>query len=176
MLDHELELPLPDGLPEGLCEFPLVFPSLPDWLPPTFQWGVGARISAEVNVRVDVDWALDPKARFPVKIIMPPRRGVRSPVIARSPKSFHDSIGFEVTLATSVIRHDEPIEGAIALRGTNASFDAVQIDLVGELSTLIEKHPRERTFRRVAAYAFLPAERLRNGRAVPFSLRHQGLL
>lgn len=177
MVEHDVELPLPNGLPKGPYELPLTFPTLPDWLPPTFEVGRPVFVACSVTVRVDVTWARDPTAHFSFPVVVPPRPGVRSPVIKRSAEDFHRSASFEVTLASNVVRQDEPIEGAIAINESeNARFDAVQIEVVSVLSLPLDHRPEPYTDRSPVASLFLSSEKLRNGRAVPFSLRPKGLL
>ena len=79
--------PVPGALlAAGEHRFPLAI-DVPSWLPPGLS-GEHCAIEHEVAVRVHVDWAFDPKARVMPKVHLAPRRGVRTPVNARSPDGF----------------------------------------------------------------------------------------
>lgn len=151
-------------LAAGAHRLPFTF-DLPAWLPPAFH-GPDCAIEHLIETRVDVDWAIDPVATLRPAIAMAPRSGVRAPLTRRSPNGFHESLVLEVTLASSVIAHDEPLTGQIALRsGHDARFDAIELTMASAARIVMANQDRRRgggtTIR-------IPAQVLRSGEAVAF--------
>jgi hypothetical protein len=117
-------------MPAGEHRFPFAV-DVPAWLPPGLSSN-DCGIDHAIEVRLDVDWALDPKERVVPLIVAAPREGRRAALTTRSYPGFHDAIVVEVTLASSVIAHDEPLCGHVALRsGHEARFDAIDLSFLG---------------------------------------------
>jgi hypothetical protein len=152
------------ALPAGRHQFPFKL-DLPPWLPPGYT-GSDCGIHHEISMRLDVDWAVDPVTKLVPVIAMVPREGTRTPLITRSPAGFHESIVLEVTLASTVIAHDEPLMGQVALRsGHAARFDAIELLFAGSARITMTRGDR----RRGAGHMIrIPADALRGGEAVPF--------
>jgi hypothetical protein len=151
-------------LPAGRHEFPFAI-DVPAWLPPNYA-GNDCGIEHLISMRLDVDWAVDPLAKLVPVIAVLPREGARAALTARSPAGFHDSIVLEVTLASTVIRHDEPLVGQVALRsGHAARFDAVELLLAGNARIAMGRGDRRRGG---GSMIRIPADALRGGEAVPF--------
>ena len=167
MFEAPFRVDLPAGpLAAGEHRFPFAL-DLPAWLPPAYQ-GSDCAIVHLLETRVDVDWAIDPTARLSAAVALLPRTGMRAPLITRSPLDFHESIVLEVTLASSVIAHDEPLSGHIALRsGHSARFDAVDLHMGSSAQITMARGDR----RLGAAFSLrIPSEALRGGAAVPFRM------
>ncbi len=167
MFKSPFRVDLPEGtLGPGESRFPFAL-DLPAWLPPAYQ-GDDCSIVHAIETRVDVDWAIDPTGRLNPAVALLPRTGTRAPLTTRSPLHFHESIVLEVTLASSVIAHDEPLSGHVALRsGHSARFDAVELRLGASARITMAR----RDSRLGAAFTLrIPAEALRSGAAVPFRM------
>jgi hypothetical protein len=151
-------------LPAGRHEFPFSI-DVPAWLPPNYR-GNDCGIEHLITMRLDVDWAVDPLAKLVPLIAVLPREGRRAALTARSPAGFHESIVLEVTLASAVIRHDEPLVGQVALRsGHAARFDAIELLLAGNARIAMGRGDRRRAG---GSMIRIPADALRGGEAVPF--------
>ena len=165
MFRAPLHVDVPAGvLAAGTHRFPYSI-DLPSWLPPAFG-GNDCAIEHTLEARVDVDWAVDPVVKLRPAIEVAPREGTRLPITTRSPGNFHESIVLEVTLASSVIAHDEPLTGQIALRsGHDARFDAVELQMAGAARIVMGLKDR-----RLGGGSMIriPAQSLRSGEAVPF--------
>jgi hypothetical protein len=165
MFDAPLHVELKaEPLAAGRHEFPFTM-DIPAWLPPGYI-GNDCGIVHEIIMRLDVDWAVDPVAKLVPVIAMLPREGTRKGLTTRSPAGFHEAIVLEVTLASSVILHDEPLIGQVALRGGHdARFDAVELLLAGNARIAMGRGDRRRGG---GSMIRIPAEALRGGEAVPF--------
>lgn len=153
-----------DTIPAGVHRYPFGVDA-PPWLPPGLA-GPDCGIVHEIDARIDVDWAIDPKQRLVPRVVMPEATGFRQTVTTRSPAGWHESIVLEVTLTSNVIAQDEPLEGQIALRaGHAARFDAVELSFG---STVTIPMGRGDLRRGAATMIRIPAEQLRSGEAVPF--------
>jgi|GEM_PF-2530020 len=165
MFRAPLHVDVPAGLlAAGTHRFPYTI-DLPSWLPPAFG-GNDCAIEHTLEARVDVDWAIDPVVKLRPAIELAPREGTRLPITTRSPGNFHESIVLEVTLASSVIAHDEPLTGQIALRsGHDARFDAIELQMAGAARIVMGLKDR-----RLGGGSMIriPAQALRSGEAVPF--------
>ena len=151
-------------LPAGRHEFPFSI-DVPAWLPPNFP-GNDCGIEHLITMRLDVDWAVDPVTKIVPIVAVAPRSGTRAGLTTRSPGGFHDSIVLEVTLASAVIRHDEPLVGQVALRsGHAARFDAIELLLAGNARITMGRGDRRRGG---GSMIRIPADALRGGEAVPF--------
>jgi hypothetical protein len=151
-------------MPAGRHSFPFAI-EVPPWLPPGYA-GKDCAIEHVIEMRVDVDWAIDPVAKLIPIVASPLTHGSRKPVTTRSPAGFHDSIVLEVTLPTSVISQAEPLSGHIALRsGHTARFDAVELAMVGSATMVMARGDSRRGW---GTTIRIPAEALRSGEAVPF--------
>jgi hypothetical protein len=155
-----------DPLPAGEQRFPFAV-DVPSWLPPGLR-GNDCGVEHAIAVRLDVDWAVDPKLRLTPAVVLPPRTGRRASLTRRSPPSFHTSLVLEVTLASSVLGVDEPLRGHIALRsGHEARFDAIELSLLSvAVMVLGQGDLREGP----ATSLRIPADALRSGEAVPFHI------
>ena len=168
LFDARFRVELPNALlPAGAHRFPF-FVDVPRWLPPGFR-GPDCAIEHHIETRLDVDWAIDPKAVVCPVIFLPPAQGVRATLNTRSPNGFHDTMVLEVTLASSVLALDEPIVGQIALRsGHDARFDSIELSFAS-LATIamgrgdVRQGQSSGTFR-------IPASALRAGEAVRFQI------
>lgn len=153
-----------DPLPAGQHRLPFSV-DVPAWLPPGYR-GSDCAIEHVIEVRLDVDWARDPTARLVPAIALAPREGVRAPLTLRSPPGFHESLVVEVTLASSVIAHDEPLRGHVALRsGLDATFDALELSFLGTGMMNMAQGDTRPDF---STSIRVPAEALRSGEAVAF--------
>lgn len=141
---------------------------IPPWLPPAYS-GNDCGIENTIKVRLDVDWARDPKTSFSPKVVVPRGQVVATPLVIRSHPSFHEKVIVEVSLKSTNIVQDGLIEGSIALRGAqSARFDAVDLTIVGSSTITMSKGDR----RRGHANRFrIEADRVRDGNNVPFALR-----
>lgn len=161
-----VDLPAGGALAAGTHRFPFAL-DLPAWLPPAYR-GDDCSIVHVIETRVDVDWAVDPKTTLYPSVALVPRQGTRAPLTRRSPSGFHESVVLEVTLASSVLAHDEPLTGHIALRsGHAARFDAVELRL-GGLATITMGRAERRLGE--AFMIRIPSASLRAGEAVPFRM------
>jgi len=165
MFNAPFRVDLPgEPLSAGTHRFPFSI-NLPAWLPPAYQ-GDDCSIVHLIETRVDVDWAIDPTAKAYPAVAALPRQGTRRPLTTRSPAGFHESIVLEVTLASSVLADDEPLNGQIALRsGHAARFDAVDLRLGGAAKITMGRGDRRLG---AAVTIRVPAAALRGGEAVPF--------
>jgi hypothetical protein len=165
MFRAPLHVEIPSGLlGAGTHRFPYAI-DLPNWLPPAYQ-GSDCAIEHTLEARVDVDWAIDPVVKMYPRIELAPREGTRLPMTTRSPLHFHESIVLEVTLASTVIAHDEPLTGQVALRsGHDARFDAIELTMAGAARIVMGLKDR-----RLGGGSMIriPAQALRSGEAVPF--------
>lgn len=143
---------------------------VPAWLPPAYHQGPDCGIVHDIEVRLDVDWALDPVSHVSPEVVVPPREGTRNGVTVRTPPGFHQSIVLEVTLESSVLVQGERLLGQVALRaGHQARFDAVELKLAGVASIVMGRGDR-RLEESIGRIVRVPAERLRGGEPVPFEI------
>lgn len=165
MFHAPLHIDLPQGmLAAGTHRFPFAV-DVPPWLPPGIS-GNDCAIEHVIEARLDVDWAVDPVAKLTPHIMMRLGEATRQSLVTRSPASFDESIVLEITLASSVVAHDEPISGQIALRsGHSARFDAVDLTVAGLMTMTMARGDRRRGG---GASIRIPAAALRSGEAVPF--------
>jgi hypothetical protein len=165
MFDAPLHVDLAGkALAAGRHEFPFAI-DVPAWLPPNYV-GSDCGIEHLIGMRLDVDWALDPLAKLVPLVAVMPREGTRAALTARSPAGFHENIVLEVTLASAVIGHDEPLVGQVALRsGHAARFDAIELLLAGSARIAMGRGDRRRGG---GSRIRIPADALRGGEAVPF--------
>lgn len=153
-----------EPMPAGEHRFPFAV-DVPPWLPPGFR-GNDCGIDHAIEVRLDVDWAVDPTVRLVPLVVQPPREGARSALTSRSHPGFHESLVVEVTLASSVIAHDEPLRGHVALRsGHDARFDAIELTFMGSATMVMARGDARMGG---SSSIRVPAEALRSGEAVPF--------
>jgi hypothetical protein len=162
-----MRVDLPEGaaLAKGTHRYPFAL-DIPPWLPPGFS-GPDCAVEHQLEARIDVDWAIDPKTKYRPTVMFPPSRGSRrAPATIRSPPGFHDDLVLEVSLASTVIAQNEGLAGSIALRsGHAARFDAVVLTYQGVATIAMGRGDR-----RPASGLTLriPAEQLRSGQSVPF--------
>jgi hypothetical protein len=160
-----LQVPLEHVLKAGTHRFPFAI-DLPAWVPPAYI-GDDCGIYHRIKTRLDVSWAIDPKAILVPRVIMAPGKGSRRPLVQRSPHNFHESIVLEIALATAEMAANEAISGQIALRaGRDARFDAVLLSLE-QMATVTMGRGDVR--RKPIAKARIPADAIRAGEPITFS-------
>lgn len=165
----EVKLDPTKPLAAGSYSYPFAI-DLPAWLPPAF-WGNDCSISHVIEARLDVDWAIDPKARVTPEVHLPPYEVVTEPVVTRSPPGFHGDFVIDLTLDRRCVIEGEPVTGQVALRGGHhARFDAIAIYVA---SNAVVKLGRGAVRRGPAASVRIPADYLRNGQSAPFAV-HTG--
>ena len=156
----------PGGLRAGVHTFPFAL-DMPPWLPSAYV-GSDCSIRHTIELRLDVDWAIDPKATLAPLVVPapPPQPAVARPLARRSPGTLHEAIALEVQLDRDVVRQDEPITGEIALRtGHEVPFDAVVLSLIHVARVSMGRGDARD---RLAVSLQIPAERLRGGESVRF--------
>jgi len=168
MFGREMRLDMPRDPPLGTGTLRSEFGTeIPAWLPPHLE-GPDCGIEHVIQMRLEVDWAIDPKQTVRPIVLMPPSRAACKPLTIRSPTGFHESIVLEVALESQIVSHDDRVQGHLALRsGFDARFDAVELSLTS-LSTIVMGRGDVR--RDVVSKARIFAERLRRGQTVPFEL------
>lgn len=108
-------LELPHGLGAGVHRYAFSVDVPADLQQPFVGDECGAAVS--LDVRLDVDWALDPTASLTLNVDHPPgRRTGKLPRLVRSPAHVHAVLSLEVTLESSVVAQGEPLVGSLALR------------------------------------------------------------
>lgn len=161
-----LEIP-EEGLGAGTHRHPFAV-DVPPWLPPGIQ-GTDCGIDHEIDVRLDVDWSIDPKEEFAPTIAPAAVSAQREPAVIRTPPQFHKSMVLELTLASKVVATGEPIEGQIALRdGHKEKFDGVVLCLTS-IRTIHLGRGDVRTLDAIHGIK-VPADALRGGQTIPFRL------
>ena len=141
---------------------------VPAGLPPALP-GADCGITHSIDVRLDVDWAVDPKITVVPTIHLEPVAGQRTPLITRTPPSFHDKIVLEVTMPSStLVWGKDRAKGMIALRaGGDARFDAICVSLASRATMRMARGDQRRGFMMTTR---IPALALRDGRSVPFAI------
>ncbi len=163
VLPFKVDLP-PGGLPAGEHRYP-VDVHIPDWLPPNFS-GPDCSVRTVAEVRLDVDWAIDPTATIPLPVRMRPRVGQRTPISLRSPLGFHESVTLELSLASTGFLPDEGVRGTVLLRsGHESTFDAVVLAFV--LGATVHMGRGDVRTQQLAVVR-IPKEALLTGAPVPF--------
>lgn len=168
MFTAPLRVDLAGELAAGTHRYPFAF-DVPHWLPPGFR-ARDCAIEHTIVARLDVNWAKDPSTTIHCLVVPPPAMGTRVSVATRSPLTdFHDTVALEVTLESSVLELDEPLVGKVALRsGHSARFDGVDLAFGGlGRITMAKGDVRPTGF---VSKVRIPAEALRDGKAVPFSI------
>lgn len=162
----------PGGLPPGEHQYPFSL-ELPRDLPVNYS-GADCGVIHRCNLRLDVDWAIDPTAAMSIMIAPRPFTAERRTVAVRSPPNFHDAIALDVTMASSLVVQGQPLEGTIALRtGHAAQFDAVTISLQHIARVNMGRGESRATNTGVVHVA---ADLLRGGAGVPFAFPATGVL
>ncbi|MBX3233466.1 MAG: hypothetical protein KIT84_37845 [Labilithrix sp.] len=155
-------------LAAGNYSFPFAI-DLPPWLPPPYK-GNDCSLSHVVEVRIDVDWAIDPKTTVAPVVMMAPVEATGQPLATRSPAGFHESLVVDLTLDSNCIAAGEPLTGQIALRsGHGARFDALTIAIASMATIKMARGDRRRGH---GSTIRIPAEVLRSGQSVPFSVAY----
>lgn len=115
-----VELP-EGGLPPGRHCIPFAL-SMPPTLPVAAYIHGSCGLGYWVDVELDVDWAIDPKATLAIPAQV--QAGVvvarREPWATRLRAQGRDNLVVELSLASRVVRHGEPIHGHVAIRGAGA--------------------------------------------------------
>lgn len=164
MFTQPFRVDVPGGLAAGTHRFAFDL-HLPAELPSAYQ-GNDCSIEHRVDLRLDVDWAVDPTASFVPVVAMAPRRepAHRTPIVVRSPDAFHEAIVLEVLLDSTTVVRGEAITGQLALRtGHAADFDSVILQLVHGAGVAMYRNDLRS---RVARELVVSANDLRRG--VPF--------
>jgi hypothetical protein len=152
------------GLSAGRHAFPFAL-DLPAWLPPAFN-GNDCSISHVIDLRLDVDWALDPHATFLPVVYPVPRVARRAPLTMRSPDHFHPEIAVELTLDSAVFVQGSRVSGRVALRtGHRAELDAIVITLGHTARVSMVRNDLRPSSAHIVR---IPGDALRSGQAVPF--------
>lgn len=162
-LPMHVDFPKDTVLPAGEHKWPFTL-DIPNWLPENY-YGNDCSIRTSIDLRLDVDWAVDPTASFTPTILMAPITAQGRPITTRSNWS-HATLVAEVTLESTVFAQDQPLRGQIALRGGHdARFDALVLNVVG-ISTIA----MARGDRRYGAGVSIrvPKDALVHGESVPF--------
>lgn len=124
-----------------------------------------------INVHLDVDFAVDPHATFDPHIALPPREALRLPATVRSPAGFHDSVVLELTFPSTAIIQGEPLVGRVALRGGHdAKFSSVDISLANIARINMGRGDRRRI---ASSMVHVPRDALRAGEPVAFNFPAQ---
>lgn len=167
MFQAPIRVDLPnEPLGAGQHRFPFAI-DVPPWLPPAYE-GNDCGIKHVVEMRLDVDWAVDPKATLHPAVSQVPRSATRRSLTLRSPVGFHEEIVLEVTLASAVLVEGEPLMGQIALRsGHRARFDAVVLTLANSDVMTMARRDRRRNS---GTTTTIPADVMRAGEPVPFQI------
>ena len=164
---QEVRIDLPDILAKGTHRFPFALDP-PDWLPPSFV-GQNCNVTHVVATHVDVEWAIDPKAEIACHVKLKARDGETSPIFVRSPRSFHEEIVVEISLASSVIAQGDPLVGQVALHASaNAKFDLLEL-AVGSIAT-VRVGADDRRRGAVQSRIQIPRERLLSGEPLQFQI------
>ncbi len=144
LLNVPARMDLPDGIPAGRHDYPFYF-DVPAWLPPSMQ-GPACSIEHVLSARLDVDGAVDPRWQVRLPVRPPPVPAARTTAVIRSPPGFHHALVIDVTVTSSVVTEDEPIEGQVALRaGASAKFDAVVLTFARLATIVMGKGDSRRT-------------------------------
>jgi len=166
LLFQPFHVDLPEGvpLPAGDHRYPFEL-DVPAWVPPGIA-GDDCAVEHDIEIRVEVDWAKDPRSTFRPVIVLAPTGGERRALSMRSSGSFHDRVVLEVSMPSSVIVHGDTLEGRVALRsGHDARFSSLQITLVSsQLITMARGDLRNTPLRQIT----VPADTLRRGEPVVF--------
>ncbi|MDB4942349.1 MAG: hypothetical protein JWP97_1883 [Labilithrix sp.] len=154
-------------LAAGRHRFPFTL-DVPSWLPPPFS-AMSCGVTHEVEARIDVDWAIDPSRKLYPAVVVPPRAAAREALATRSPPGFHESLVLEVTLSSRVLGAGEPLSGVIAMRGGGEGrFHRVELSYASLARIVMGR----RDLRPVspATVVVIPADSLRSGAGIPFSI------
>ncbi|MEO7109337.1 MAG: hypothetical protein ABI183_02770 [Polyangiaceae bacterium] len=168
MFEAPLELELEKGVPFAAGEHRYPFAvDVPAWLPPEVNGGTFG-IRHTIDARLDVDWAVDPKAAYIwPRVDMPPRSAVRQPLTIRSHPGFFKDVVVEVTLSSATVAIGEEIRGQIALRsGHTVGFDAIDLALTSNATIAIGMHDRRAT---PLSRVRVPSAALRAGETLSFT-------
>lgn len=115
--NSSFEFPMPSGgLPAGKHVY--VFDlDVPASLGAAFRGEDCAREHA-LWVRLDVDWAVDPTASFPLSIVAAPVSTAVRPLLHRSAPSFAEDFLVDLSLESDVLVWGQPLRGEVAVRTT----------------------------------------------------------
>lgn len=153
--------------PAGRFTYPFAI-AIPAWLPPPYAGG-GCTIRHIIEVRLAVEWAIDPTYIVTPTIVLLPGEAIANAISTRSPPGFHESLVIDLNLDTDTIEVGRSIKGRIALRGGHdARFTGLKIGLASMVHMRSERAPR----RGLGVRQRISADELRGGASVPFKLRH----
>lgn len=155
------------SFPAGRFQYPFAI-AIPPWLPPPYV-GAGCTITHAIEVRLAVDWAIDPTQVVVPTIYLPPTEAVSTTVSVRSPSGFHESLVIDVTLEDDTIAAGRSVRGQLALRG---GHDAKFTGLKVILASMVRIRGTQDQRRGMGVRERIPAGQLRSGASVPFKLRH----
>lgn len=162
-----IDFPRGEPLAAGTHSFPFGV-DVPALLGPGFE-GDDCGFVHAIDVRLDVDWARDPKETLTPIVRLPPRDGRRTPLVTRTTAEFHDRLVLEVTLSsTTLVAGTDRVEGRLALRGGHdARLDAVTVHVVSRATVRMGRGDVRDGARTGTS---IPASALRSGEAVPFGI------
>lgn len=161
-----LQLDSTKPLAAGSYSYPFAI-DLPPWLPPSYV-GDDCSISHTIDVRLDVDWAIDPKTSVTPEVRMAPFDMVAQPISTRSPAGFHEKFVVDLTLDSQCVVEGQPVTGQVALRsGHDARFDAITISVMSSATLKIGRGARRRGY---GSTVRIPADYLRRGQSAPFAV------
>lgn len=171
-LPMHVDFPKDVPLPAGKHTWPFEL-DIPAWVPPNYR-GNDCSIANSIDVRLDVDWAVDPKTSVTPEVHQLPIATHASPVTTRSPDTFHEHIVVELTLESSIVAVDQPIRGFLALRGGhNARYDAIVISVLSVATISMSQGDRREGG---GLSVRIPKEALAKGESVPFHFMPSALL
>ncbi len=136
--------------------------------------GEDCRIEHRVDLRLDVDWAVDPTARVDLFPVRPPLAATPSePAAFLTPSSLHPRICVELRLESRVVAQGEALRGVVALRaGHDESFARIELALF-HCATITMRGGEKRLTE--LTRIDIPAASLKEGTAYRFELPTNGL-
>lgn len=162
-----VELDRTRPLPAGTHSYPFSI-EIPPWLPPAY-FGSDCGIEHVFQVRLDVDWASDPKAVLAATVVLSPVEADARSVTTRSRPDFYENLVIDVVVDRNTLVHGEPVTGVIALRGgRETNFESIRLSFVSLASMVMAQGEKRRG---TAVKSRIPAARLRTGETIPFELR-----
>lgn len=167
LMSNSFQRKLPaGGLPAGISTYPFSL-EIPPWMPDAYAGNdCGVRLSADV--RLDVDWALDPQRTFAPRVVHAPTAAQKAPLFLRSDASFHTDFVLEVALDSAMVVSGDLLRGTVALRsGGNKNFDGIVLSVLSQ-ATAVFSQMTQRTSPLVSFR--IPAKALRGGEPVPFAI------
>lgn len=162
------DFPLPpEGLGAGSHRFECTL-SIPASLGPAFVGEECAR-EHELWARLEVDWAVDPTAKFPLPIAAAPQQAAARPVLHRSAADFARDFLVDLSLESDVLVWGQTVRGEVAVRAApDKKLKKLLLRLVSRDTVHLGGGQEERrTFRQEVS---VPMVDLANERRVRFSI------